>query len=83
MERNTNNKIIEVQEMLFNQMKRLSKDDFIMDDNLNKELSRSTALYNQSINFIKAINTQLNIIQLARRSDMKTKELISKLGLDE
>ena len=83
MERNTNNKIIEVQEMLFNQMKRLSKDDFIMDDNLNKELSRSTALYNQSINFIKAINTQLNIIQIARRSDMKTKELISKLGLDE
>ena len=83
MERNTNNKIIEVQEMLFNQMKRLSKDDFIMDDNLNKELSRSTALYNQSINFIKAINTQLNIIQIAKRSDMKTKELISKLGLDE
>ena len=83
MERNTNNKIIEVQEMLFNQMKRLSKDDFIMDDNLNKELSRSTALYNQSTNFIKAINTQLDIIQIAKRSDIKTKELITKLGLDE
>ena len=83
MERNTNNKIIEVQEMLFNQMKRLSKDDFIMDDNLNKELSRSTALYNQSTNFIKSINTQLDIIQIAKRSDMKTKELITKLGLDE
>ena len=83
MERNTNNKIIEVQEMLFNQMKRLSKDDFIMDENLNKELSRSTALYNQSINFIKAINTQLDIIQIAKRNDMKTKELITKLGLDE
>jgi hypothetical protein len=83
MERNTNNKIIEVQEMLFNQMKRLSKDDFITDDNSNKELSRSTALYNQSTTFIKAINTQLSIIQIARRNDMKTKELITKLGLDE
>lgn len=83
MKKNTNNKIIEVQEILFKEMKRLSSDTFLADENSKKELERSTALYNQATGFIKAINTQLNIMQIARREELKEETLISKLGLDE
>lgn len=77
------NKLIEIQEMLFQEMKRLSKGEFLIDENANKELARSTALYNQSTNFIKAINTQLSIMQIAKRNELKEEILISKLGLDK
>ena len=42
------NKIIEVQEILFQEMKRLNNENFLLDDNSNKELARSTAIYNQA-----------------------------------
>lgn len=78
-----NNKIIEVQEMLFKEMKRLNDDSFMLDENSNKELARSTALYNQSTNFIKSINTQLSIMQIAKRNETRVENLISQLGLDD
>ena len=81
--KSTNNRIIDIQEILFKEMKRLSSDKFLNDENYSKELSRSTALYNQATGFIKAINTQLSIMQIARRNELKEEVLIAKLGLDE
>ena len=83
MKKQTNNKIIEVQEILFKEMKRLNEGNFLSDENANKELARSTALYNQTTNFIKAVNTQLSIMQIAKRNETKVETLISQLGLDD
>ena len=77
------NKIIEVQDVLFQEMKRLNKKDFITNENSKKELERSTAIYNQTTNFIKAINTNIAIRNLARWEETKYDVLIKELGLSD
>ena len=77
------NKLIEVQDVLFQEMKRLNKKDFLTDENSKKELERSTAIYNQTTNFIKAINTNIAIRNLARWEETKYDVLIKELGLSD
>lgn len=77
------NKIIEVQDVLFQEMKRLNNKDFYTDENSKKELERSTAIYNQTTNFIKAINTNIAIRNLARWEETKYDVLIKELGLSD
>lgn len=77
------NKIIEVQDVLFQEMKRLNNKDFFTDENSKKELERSTAIYNQTTNFIKAINTNIAIRNLARWEETKYDVLIKELGLSD
>ena len=55
------NKIIEVQDVLFQEMKRLNKEDFVTEENSKKELERRTAIYSQTTNLIKAINKNSTI----------------------
>ena len=75
-----NNKIIDVQDMLFTEMKRLSDDNMDARD-LYNEINRATSLYNTSTNIIKAINTNLTIINTARRLEVKKEVLMKELGL--
>lgn len=77
------NKIIEVQEMLFKEMKRLNKDEFNSLDNKEKqqEFQKATSLYNMSTNFIKTLNTNIGIMNMAKRNEQKYEDLMSKLGL--
>lgn len=77
------NKIIEVQDVLFKEMKRLNEEKFIVDENYKKELERSTALYNQTTNFIKAVNTNISIRNLARWEEIKYDVLMKELGLSD
>lgn len=77
------NKIIDVQDVLFQEMKRLNNKDFFTDENSKKELERSTAIYNQTTNFIKAINTNIAIRNLARWEETKYDVLIKELGLSD
>lgn len=77
-----NNKIIEVQEILFQEMKRLNNENFLINDNSNKEIARSTAIYNQATGFIKAVNTNINIMNIAKREGTRVENIIEKLGLD-
>lgn len=77
------NKIIEVQDVLFKEMKRLNEEKFIVDENYKKELERSTALYNQTTNFIKAVNTNISIRNLARCEETKYDVLMKELGLSD
>lgn len=77
------NKIIEVQDVLFQEMKRLNKKDFLTDENSKKELERSTAIYNQTTNFIKAVNTNIAIRNLSRWEETKYDVLIKELGLSD
>lgn len=78
-----NNKIIEVQEILFNEMKKLSSEDFYSLDNkeTQKEFQKATALYNMSTNFIKTLNTNLNVMSIAKRNEQKYEDLMNQLGL--
>ena len=79
-----NNKIIEVQEMLFKEMKRLDDDkmlDFVNNKASQQEFTRATALYNMSTGFIKSLNANLTIMNLAKRNGDKYEDLMNKLGL--
>lgn len=79
-----NNKIIEVQEMLFKEMKRLDDDkmlDFTNNKASQQEFTRATALYNMSTGFIKSLNANLTIMNLAKRNGQKYEDLMNKLGL--
>lgn len=76
-----NNKIIEVQEILFQEMKRLNEEEFLTSNNSNKEIARSTAIYNQATGFIKAVNTNINIMNMAKREGTRVDNIIEKLGL--
>lgn len=79
-----NNKIIEVQEMLFKEMKRLDDDkmlDFTNNKASQQEFARATALYNMSTGFIKSLNANLTIMNLAKRNGDKYEDLMNKLGL--
>ena len=53
-----NNKLIKIQEMLYDEMQRLS-DDEIVKSYAKREVSRSQALTQSAGAFIKSINTQI------------------------
>lgn len=78
-----NSKIIEVQEILFNEMKVLNGETFNYSDSKEKqiEFQKATSLYNMSTNFIKMLNTNLNIMNMAKRNEEKYESLMDKLGL--
>lgn len=78
-----NNKIIDVQEILFKEMKRMDSDSFEYYDKSAKqtEFQKATALYNMSTNFIKTLNANLAIMNLAKKNEGKYEDLMSKLGL--
>jgi len=78
-----NNKIMEVQEMLFNEMKRLSDDNIMNVSNKEVilEFGRATQLYNMSTGFIKALNSQLTIRNIAKREQTQYTALMKELGV--
>ena len=81
-----NNKIIDIQEMLFKEMKRLDDDkmlDFTNNKATQNEFARATALYNMSTGFIKSLNANLSIMNLAKREQTKYDELLKQLGLSD
>lgn len=78
------NKIIDIQEMLFKEMKRLDDDkmvDFVNNKAAQQEFVRATALYNMSTGFIKTLNANLTIMNLAKKNEGKYEDLMKKLGL--
>ena len=76
-----NNKIIEVQDMLFKEMKVLSNSENKDSKEAQQEFQKATALYNMSTNFIKTLNTNLNVMSIAKRNEQKYEDLMQKLGL--
>lgn len=79
-----NNKIIEIQEMLFKEIKRLSKDDILeKSKETTLEFQRSNNLYNISTAFVKTLNTNLSIRQIAKREGTRCESLMQELGLTD
>ena len=76
-----NNKIIETQELLFKEMNRIDATDGLDNEEAQLEFDRASALYTTSTCFIKAINTNINIMNTARREEIKYEDLMKKLGL--
>lgn len=78
-----NNKIIDVQDMLFKEMKKLGSNEFDGLDNKDKqqEFQKATSLYNMSTNFIKTLNANIGIINMAKRNEGNYEDLMDKLGL--
>lgn len=76
------NKIIEIQDTIFKQIKRLD-DNIIMNNNGRDEIARANAISNASTSFIKSINVQLAIFNIAARLEKSPEILAKELGLCE
>lgn len=66
----TSNKIIDVQEIVFNQLKRLDNNEE-MGFKAKEEIERANVISNNAQTFIKALNIQLNIMQFAHKTNQK------------
>ena len=75
-----NNKLLDMQNMLFNQMKRLDNSKMTMDE-LTAEVSRSNALSNNANTFIKSINVNIRVKELADKYNTAKKKIDKELGL--
>ena len=75
-----NNKLLKIQEMLYDEMKRLS-DDEIVKSYAKREVSRSQALTQSAGAFIKSINTQLQIKNMVATNKIKEEDLLKELGV--
>lgn len=75
------NKIISVQEFVFDELKRLSDDDIMNGDGARDEIARSNVISNNAQTFIKVVNLSLRIKELAKRSETQEKKLLQELDI--
>lgn len=75
-----NNKILKIQEMLLNQMKRLD-DEEIMKNNSKREIMRSGALSQSASAYVKAVNISLKIKELSKNNSKVEDLLKRELGI--
>ena len=75
-----NNKLIEIQEIVFNQLKRLDNND-LMKEKSAEEIARSNVISNNAQTFIKSVNIQLKIMEYADKSKRQVKSITKDLGL--
>lgn len=74
------NKIIDIQEVVYRQLMRLD-DNKIMEEKGAEEIARSNVISNNAQTFIKSVNTQMKIMEMAERQGRQTKKLTEELGL--
>lgn len=74
------NKILDVQEVVYRQLLRLD-DNKIMEESGAEEIARSNVISNNAQTFIKAVNINLRIIELADKQGRQIKALTKELGL--
>lgn len=74
------NKLIDIQEVVFNQLKRLD-DDELMEYKSKEEIERANVISNNAQTYIKAVNIDLKIMEYANKTDLKVKYLYNELGL--
>ena len=74
------NKILDVQEVVYRQLLRLD-DNKIMEESGAEEIARSNVISNNAQTFIKAVNINLRIIELANKQGRQIKALTKELGL--
>lgn len=72
-----NNNLIKIQNMLLKEMENLTN----LNENINEEVLRSNALSNSALNYIKSINTQIKIKEIADRYSIKVTTFMEELGI--
>ena len=72
------NKLIELQEILFKNMASLDKET----ENVATEIARNNTLYNSVTTFIKAVNLNLRIKEVACKNEQTIESLKTELGLN-
>lgn len=77
-----NNKIITIQEMLMREMQRLDDNEYMINQGKD-EVLRSNALTNNATAFLKALNIQLRIKEVAEKTQSTQKSISKELGIDE
>ena len=75
-----NNKMIDIQEIVFKQLKRLD-DEEIMKERCAEEIARSNVISNNAQTFIKSINMQLRVLEFAYKNNLSVKDLSKKIGI--
>lgn len=78
----TSNKIIDIQEIVYNQLKRLDNNEE-MGIKAKEEIERANVISNNAQTFIKALNIQLNIMQFAHKTNQKSSYMYNQLGLTD
>lgn len=74
------NKLIDIGEIIYNQIKRLDNDS-LMEVDGKQEIARANAITNSSTAFIKSVNVQLAIKSSAYYADQTVEALQAELGL--
>lgn len=72
------NKLIELQEILFKNIKNLDKEH----ENVATEIARNNTLSNSVTTFIKAVNLNLRIKEVAYKNEQTVESLKNELGLN-
>ena len=75
-----NNKIIEIQNVLFEQLKRLDSDE-IMSNFGEKEIARSNSISNTSLTYLKAVNVNIKIKEISEKSGISYEKVNKELGV--
>lgn len=78
-----NNKIIRVQEIIFDQLNRLSDENLMRSGYGKREIERSNVISNNAQTFIKVVNLNLKIQEVARRNQTQNRNLLQELNLIE
>lgn len=77
------NKIIRVQEIIFDQLNRLSDENLMRSGYGKREIERSNVISNNAQTFIKIVNLNLKIQEVARRNQTQNRNLLQELDLIE
>lgn len=76
-----NNKMIEIQEIVYRQLQRLD-DNELMATKCADEIARSNVISNNAQTYIKAVNMQLRVLEFARKNDYSAKSITKKIGIE-
>lgn len=78
-----NNKIIRVQEIIFDQLNRLNDKELMKSGYAKHEIERANVISNNAQTFIKVVNLGLKIKEVAKRDNTQHQKLLEELNLIE
>lgn len=78
-----NNKLIKVQEIIFDELNRLSDEDLMKSGMGKREIERSNVISNNAQTFLKLVNANLKIREVAKRNGTQYQKLMEELNLVE
>lgn len=75
------NKILKVQEIVFEELERLNDDSLMKTGMMKREIERSNVISNNAQSFIKMVNLSLRVKEVAKRNNTQEHKLLEELNL--